>query len=373
MGNSQDQDIEAQHRGRLLDSEVPKLQPSSSGQQADHDNSALGLALYAISSCFLSTALVFAKKLSHWHMPVFEILMARSSTIMCFALIGCAWKGITPFGHRRGLLLVRGIFGFGAIGNYFFAVSLLPLNDALVLTFTAPIWASILGPFFIKETPQKAVGFAIVLCMLGTVFITQPSVLGFEKNERSLLGVGFALFQALCSACAKMLVRELRTESPFVSVFYLSACSLIASVFGTGIPKALGWQNAIRLPNGWVEWSFMLGVGIASWGSQICMTNALRFARAAPALAMSYLSVIITGVYGYFFFHEVPTKWSLLGSTLILSSTLMMGVFERKKDRQIEDQPVQEDSEGERSAGYTALGTGPATPRIDWQNASDQK
>ena len=58
--------------------------------------------------------------------------------------------------HRRLFLLVRGIFGFGAIGNYLFAVTLLPLNDTLVLTFTAPIWASILGPFIIvKESASK--------------------------------------------------------------------------------------------------------------------------------------------------------------------------------------------------------------------------
>ena len=57
---------------------------------------------------------------------------------------------------RRLFLLVRGIFGFGAIGNYLFAVTLLPLNDTLVLTFTAPIWASILGPFIIvKESASK--------------------------------------------------------------------------------------------------------------------------------------------------------------------------------------------------------------------------
>lgn len=56
---------------------------------------------------------------------------------------------------RRGLLLVRGVFGFGAIGNYLFAVSLLPLNDTLVLTFTAPIWAAVLGPCLIKEKPTK--------------------------------------------------------------------------------------------------------------------------------------------------------------------------------------------------------------------------
>jgi drug/metabolite transporter (DMT)-like permease len=57
--------------------------------------------------------------------------------------------------RRRGLLVIRGIFGFGAIGNYLFAVMLLPLNDTLVLTFTAPIWAAILGPFLIKEKPTK--------------------------------------------------------------------------------------------------------------------------------------------------------------------------------------------------------------------------
>ena len=41
----------------------------------------------------------------------------------------------------------------------------------------------------------RTVAIAIVLCMIGVTFITQPSILGFEKNERSMLGVFFALFQ----------------------------------------------------------------------------------------------------------------------------------------------------------------------------------
>ena len=35
------------------------------------------------------------------------------------------------------------------------------------------------------------------------------------------------------------------------------------------------------------------------------MTNALRHARAAPALAMSYISIVLTITYGYFLFEEV--------------------------------------------------------------------
>lgn len=46
---------------------------------------------------------------------------------------------------------------------------------------------------------------------------------------------------------------------------------------------------------------------MTSYGSQFCMTNALRHARAAPALAMSYISVVLTITYGYFLFEEVCT------------------------------------------------------------------
>ena len=35
------------------------------------------------------------------------------------------------------------------------------------------------------------------------------------------------------------------------------------------------------------------------------MTCALRYARAAPALAMSYISVVLTILYGYYIFSEV--------------------------------------------------------------------
>ena len=35
------------------------------------------------------------------------------------------------------------------------------------------------------------------------------------------------------------------------------------------------------------------------------MTNALRYARAAPALAMSYLSIVLTIIYGRYIFDEV--------------------------------------------------------------------
>ena len=36
--------------------------------------------------------------------------------------------------YRRALLVLRGFLGFGGNGGYFWTVTLLPLNDAIVLT-----------------------------------------------------------------------------------------------------------------------------------------------------------------------------------------------------------------------------------------------
>jgi EamA-like transporter family len=66
---------------------------------------------------------------------------------------------IVPF--RRKLLTLRGFLGFGGNGGYFWTVTLLPLNDAVVLTFLAPAWVAILSPLLLRERPGKFTWFAI--------------------------------------------------------------------------------------------------------------------------------------------------------------------------------------------------------------------
>lgn len=64
------------------------------------DRPILGLASYALSSVFLATMLTFAKLLGRREMPVFEILLARSTSILAIALTICAKDHVNPFGNR---------------------------------------------------------------------------------------------------------------------------------------------------------------------------------------------------------------------------------------------------------------------------------
>lgn len=65
------------------------------------DRTILGLASYACSSVFLASMLTFAKILGKREMPVFEILLARSSSILIIALLVCAKERVNPFGNRQ--------------------------------------------------------------------------------------------------------------------------------------------------------------------------------------------------------------------------------------------------------------------------------
>ena len=67
--------------------------------------------------------------------------------------------------------------------------------------------------------------------------------------------------QALCSACAKMCVRELRAESPNVSVFYMAWVSLVAALAGCFGAPLLGFTHTFRMPSHWAEWTLLAGIG----------------------------------------------------------------------------------------------------------------
>lgn len=72
--------------------------------------------------------------------------------------------------------------------------------------------------------------------------------------------------QALSSACAKMCVRELRTENPSVSVFYLSWVTSTAAAIAIFIQIAIGKPvgKAIPLPGTFLDWALFLAIGEAT-------------------------------------------------------------------------------------------------------------
>jgi EamA-like transporter family len=84
-------------------------------------------------------------------------------------------------------LTLRGFLGFGGNGGYFWTVTLLPLNDAVVLTFLAPAWVAILSPLLLRERPGKFTWFAIPVRRPSLCSAGQPSSAGTACSKQLVL------------------------------------------------------------------------------------------------------------------------------------------------------------------------------------------
>lgn len=124
--------------------------------------------------------------------------------------------------------------------------------------------------------------------------------------------------------CARLVVRELRkTDAPDVIVFYLSAISTAGAAAGCA------WQGT-RWIDSPLEGLMLLGTGVLGYATQLSVTAGLRYARAAPGSAMSYLAVVWTLGAGWLLFGEAPSQGQLAGVALICGSTLALVWLERR-------------------------------------------
>ena len=109
-------DTEAQHiQAEARDVSDPATNDATAPQARKtgiyhSDRAILGLALYALSSVFLATMLICAKRLKQHGFPVWQNLLARSLSIMTFALIACAKQRVNPFGNRYNTEFCNNVF-----------------------------------------------------------------------------------------------------------------------------------------------------------------------------------------------------------------------------------------------------------------------
>lgn len=102
---------------------------------------------------------------------------------------------------RRGLLCCRGLFGFASVSCLFFAIQQLPLADATVFTFLAPVYVSTVSEWLLKEDAGSRV--PLVACVVGMLLVVQPSAL-FGTARLSGYGVLLGLLHSVFSAVAKV-------------------------------------------------------------------------------------------------------------------------------------------------------------------------
>ncbi len=273
-----------------------------------------GLRYMAVGAfCFSVMSLLV--KTAGQRLPSQELVLARSAT-----MLGLSWIGLRRArvhwrrAPQRGLLLLRGIFGFSALSCFYYSLVRLPLADANVFQYLSPAFTAILAALVLGEVLRPRELLAVLTSMLGVVLVARPSFL-FGAGALPAAVVGIAIMGAFLSACAYVTVRRLEKQDPLVIIFWFSLVGVVGS-----IPAS--WSR-LRMPTP-TEWALLLGIGATTQVAQLYLTKGLQLERAGRASAVGYLQVVFAAVWGMLFFGELPGGITILGFLLVIGGTIAL-------------------------------------------------
>jgi drug/metabolite transporter (DMT)-like permease len=272
---------------------------------------------YMVAAAFFFSLMSLFVKLVGRRLPTPEIVLARSAVMLVISYVLVRRARLQLWGVRKGLLVLRGSLGFGALFCFFFAVTKLPLADVTVIHFTNPVFTAVLAWVVLGETVRRKEIAGLVLNITGVTLITRPQFLfGRWASDLDVFAVGVAVIASVLSASAYTTIRKLReTEHHLVIIFYFSLVSAVASA-----PIAV---NTFVRPTP-VEWVLLICVGVVTQISQVFLTKGLLRERAGRAMSVGYVQVIFAAVWGMVFFGDHPDPIGVGGAALVFLGLLLV-------------------------------------------------
>ena len=218
---------------------------------------------------------------------------------------------------------LRSLSGVSAMYCFFYALSELPLADAMLLKISAPLFIPIIALIWLSEHISLRAIMAIIIGFLGVLFVLKPTG---TVHVASLVG----LMGGALAALAKVTIRRMSASEPTSRiVFYFGLISLTVST----IPMFWYWQNPDNR-----EWMLLILLGAFGTLGQLFLTKAYLLAPASRIAPFTYSSILFAAVIGWIFWDEIITLLTVTGAFLIIMAGILI-IQEKKVSKltEIED------------------------------------
>lgn len=206
--------------------------------------------------------------------------------------------------------VARGVVGgIGMIG-WTYSVSILPVTYATALSFTAPLFVTLLAMLFLGEAVGRDRWLALIIGFIGTWIILRPDAHSFDS--RALIVLLTSIFWATTGILIKSLSA---TEPPLRMVFYMNVfMALLAAPFGL-----YHWA----MPSLHV-WAVLVVIAICSLIMHISMVRAYALAPLVTLMPFDFTRLISTALFAYLLFGETSDITTWLGAAIIIASAAFM-------------------------------------------------
>eukprot|EP00877_Chromochloris_zofingiensis_P006626 jgi/Chrzof1/2216/Cz11g07020.t1 len=330
------------------------------------------VTLVSSGSCWLLTSIWLATNYQH----------SNSSTTGSHNISTSHSPKCLVWPNKRvlALLILRGILGAIAVGCFYAAVELLPLQDAVTLFFCNPAFAVLLDSIVSWRLPQPSAVVACIFTILGVILIgrddcvmtgvSQQSWLGLRsclkglcgsRQQQSqqampmpdmhglpLAGVLLALVAAFANAASFVTVTSLGTSVSSLLLTWwhhmiVTLVSLLACLVTE--PYLLQWPSE-------QNWVLLGGISAANFAGQILLNRGFQLADASRGSALNTAQVLYSYIWSVALLHGSVTHCAVLGSVAIV-----LGVFSvtcgNRKDVRVQTR-VMINSRPEQLPGHVA-------------------
>ena len=293
-------------------------------------NNRLGIIWILISVSFASVMSILVKELGQTF-DSRSLVLFRAGLLTIFL---CVPVIVLPTFNRRlrfskpYLHIFRGLLIAFSTHLGFFTLTILPIATTVVLFFTAPIFATILSIFINREDVGLRRWLAVILGFLGVLIVLQP---GFEGSYTAMLAALLSSFLfALALAFSRNIVLADGSLSAYISSVLITFIVSLPLAYTTlaNMDFHISFYVTIGLISLLAVTSFLRGIGDI---------QAYHYGEAAVLAPITYLRLIIVGIFGYFMWGEIPNNLTLLGAIIIICAAIYIGQRESRVKNQTYD------------------------------------
>jgi drug/metabolite transporter (DMT)-like permease len=230
------------------------------------------------------------------------------------AIIAPVWLARGPAMPTRAvwkLHIERGIVSAFMALSFFFSLTLLPLAEAIALSFIAPLIALYLARVLLGETISRAAISASLLGFAGTLVIVGGRIGQGQFDEGAALGVASLFVSALLYAYNFIVIRrQAQVAGPLeIATFHSAIGGLVLLTLAP-----LLWQapsSDALMP--------LLAAGALTVAGSLSIAWAYARAEASALVATEYSGFVWAAGFGWLFFRENVTWPTLAGTALIVA------------------------------------------------------